>query len=81
MSTEPGSSTRTRKEALLAKYIKERDKRLRPDGNAQYIRLTDRFAGLAADPYTAPVAREPLFDHVTFAFVGGGFAGLATGLA
>jgi cyclohexanone monooxygenase len=31
-----------------------------------------------ADPYTPRSAREPVQDHVTFAFVGGGFAGLLT---
>jgi cation diffusion facilitator CzcD-associated flavoprotein CzcO len=31
------------------------------------------------DPYTERVEREPLRDHVTFAFIGGGFAGLVTG--
>jgi cyclohexanone monooxygenase len=67
------------KQALLAKYIAERDKRLRPDGNAQYLRLQGRLARYNRDPYTPLVDRQPLFDHVTFAFVGGGFAGLVTG--
>ncbi|MDP1632382.1 MAG: NAD(P)/FAD-dependent oxidoreductase [Caulobacter sp.] len=31
------------------------------------------------DPYTPRVERAPKTDHVTFAFVGGGFAGLVTG--
>ena len=31
------------KVALLAKYVAERDKRLRPDGNAQYQRIADTF--------------------------------------
>ena len=67
------------KEALRKKYALERDKRLRPDGNAQYQRLEGAFADLAADPYTPEVPREPKTDHVTFAFIGGGFAGLVTG--
>ncbi|HLI44791.1 MAG TPA: NAD(P)/FAD-dependent oxidoreductase [Acidimicrobiales bacterium] len=67
------------KDALRAKYLEERNKRLRPDGNDQYIRLTGRFAHYLDDPYTPFVEREPLRDHVTAAFVGGGFAGLATG--
>jgi cyclohexanone monooxygenase len=66
------------KTALLAKYVAERDKRLRPEGNAQYIQLKDKFAHYAQDPYTPVVEREPKTDHVTFAFVGGGFAGLVT---
>ena len=32
------------KQALREKYLQERDKRLRPDGNEQYQRLTGRFA-------------------------------------
>src|SRR5271165_120917 len=67
------------KKALLAKYLAERDKRLRPDGNAQYLEVKGRLAHYLDDPYTPFVPREPLTDHVTFAFVGGGFAGLVTG--
>ncbi|HEX5380189.1 MAG TPA: NAD(P)-binding protein, partial [Phenylobacterium sp.] len=66
------------KQALLAKYIEERDKRLRPDGNDQYLRLQGRLAHFRDDPYTPLAPREPRTDHVTFAFIGGGFAGLVT---
>jgi cyclohexanone monooxygenase len=67
------------KEALLKKYRAERDKRLRADGNAQYKRLEDHYPEYAEDPYTPFVERAPKTDHVTFAFVGGGFGGLVTG--
>src|SRR5439155_15305663 len=67
------------KEALKQKYAEERDKRLRPDGNAQYIQLKDQWAHYLEDPYTPRVERDPLTDHVTVAFIGGGFAGLVTG--
>jgi len=68
------------KQALLEKYRSERDKRLRADGNAQYLELKGgRFAHYLHDPYTPMVERAPKTDHVTFAFVGGGFAGLVTG--
>ena len=67
------------KDALRRKYAEERDKRLRPDGNDQYIRLTGRFAHYLDDPYTPVTDRAPTTDHVTFAFIGGGFAGLVTG--
>ncbi|HEY0300969.1 MAG TPA: NAD(P)/FAD-dependent oxidoreductase [Rhizomicrobium sp.] len=67
------------KDALLAKYKAERDKRLRADGNAQYTRLEKQTAVTAADPYTPFTERAPKTDHVTFAFVGGGFAGLVAG--
>ena len=67
------------KKALLAKYIAERDKRLRADGNAQYLEVKGTLAHYLDDPYTPRVERAPKTDHVTFAFVGGGFAGLVTG--
>ncbi len=67
------------KEALRAKYAAERDKRLRPDGNDQYLQLKDQLAHYLDDPYTPVVEREPVTDHVTVAFIGGGFAGLVTG--
>ena len=67
------------KAALLAKYRQERDKRLRPDGNDQYLPLRGHLAQGLDDPYTPQVARAPKADHVRFAFIGGGFAGLVTG--
>jgi cation diffusion facilitator CzcD-associated flavoprotein CzcO len=67
------------KQALLAKYTAERNKRLRPDGNAQYLRLQGQLAHYLDDPYTPRTERAPKTDHVTFAFIGGGFAGLVTG--
>jgi cation diffusion facilitator CzcD-associated flavoprotein CzcO len=67
------------KEALIAKYRAERDKRLRTDGIKQYVRIEGHLAHYLDDPYTPVVEREPKTDHVTFAFVGGGFAGLVTG--
>ncbi len=67
------------KEAIRQKYVAERDKRLRADGNDQYVRLTGRFAHYLVDPYLPVVERPPKTDHVTVAFIGGGFAGLVTG--
>nr|AAL14233.1 cyclododecanone monooxygenase [Rhodococcus ruber] len=65
------------REALRRKYAEERDKRIRPDGNDQYIRL-DHVDGWSHDPYMPITPREPKLDHVTFAFIGGGFSGLVT---
>ncbi len=82
LATEPHAAqdkARFDKAALLAKYRAERDKRLRPDGNDQYLRVSGTFAHYLDDPYTPFVERAPKTDHVTFAFVGGGFAGLVTG--
>ena len=65
--------------AVLEKYLAERDKRLRADGNDQYIEIDGAFSDYATDPYAEPVKRDPLTDEVTFAFIGGGFAGLVAG--
>jgi cation diffusion facilitator CzcD-associated flavoprotein CzcO len=61
-------------ETLHERYRAERDKRLRPDGLAQYVVARGRFA---EDPY-APEGfeREPLTDSVEVAVIGGGFSGL-----
>ncbi len=67
------------KTALREKYLAERDKRLRSDGNEQYIEVTDAFAHYVEDPYVQPQPRDPRSDEVTVAFIGGGFAGLVTG--
>jgi cation diffusion facilitator CzcD-associated flavoprotein CzcO len=64
---------------LRAKYREERDKRLRPDGNDQYIEPTGRFAYFIDDPYVTPAARAPVFAEHTVVLIGGGFAGLCTG--
>ena len=77
--TQPSPIDPTEKAALQKKYLAERDKRLRADGNAQYIQITNQFEHYLEDPYTPVQSREPLKDHVTFSFVGGGFAGLVTG--
>ena len=67
------------RDALKQKYREERDKRLRPDGNDQYVRIKDDLVRYLTDPYLPVVERQPRRDHVTFAFIGGGFAGLVTG--
>ncbi len=65
--------------ALRARYAEERAKRLRPDGNDQYVQPTGRYAHLLDDPYTPRTERAPVHDEVDVAIVGGGFAGLVTG--
>jgi len=72
-------STTVDKEALKRKYREERDKRIRPDGNAQYVRLAGQVAHAPEDPYMPVVERDPVTDDVSVAFIGGGFAGLVTG--
>jgi cation diffusion facilitator CzcD-associated flavoprotein CzcO len=67
------------REALRAKYRQERERRLRPDGNDQYIEPTGRFAHFLDDPYAEPVDRAPVSDDVAVVIIGGGFSGLVTG--
>ena len=55
---------------LRDRYRLERDKRVRPDGNSQYIEPTGRFAHFLDDPYVERLERAPLTDEVTFAFIG-----------
>lgn len=64
---------------LRDKYRAERDKRLRADGNDQYVEPTGRFASLLDDPYTEVVEREPISEDLAVAIVGAGFAGLVHG--
>ena len=65
-------------DALREKYRAERDKRLRPDGEAQYVEVSGAFARYTeADPYADPdFTRPPLTDEVEVAIIGGGFSGL-----
>ena len=61
------------------RYRIEREKRLRSDGVGQYVEPVGVFSHLLDDPYVDAESRDPLFDEVTVAFIGGGFAGLVTG--
>jgi len=67
-------------DALRAKYSAERDKRIREDGNEQYVEMKGEFAHFIDDPYIeAPIERPPLSDEVDVVIVGGGFGGLIAG--
>jgi len=65
-------------DALREKYRAERDKRLRADGEHQYIEMSGKFARYEEeDPYVQPgFTRDPLTDEVEVAIIGGGFSGL-----
>ncbi len=67
-------------EALRAKYREERDKRLRSDGNQQYVEVKGDFSRYIDDPYVDPgFTRAPLTDAVEVIIIGGGFGGLLAG--
>ena len=74
---EPTRTPEIDHEALRAKYLAERDKRLRPEGQRQYLVTEGGFEEFYdADPYTPVVPREPISDDIEVAVLGGGFAGL-----
>jgi len=64
-------------DALRRKYEAERQKRVRADGNAQYVATTGRHAHYLDDPYVEPgFRREPITRNMDVLVVGGGFGGL-----
>ena len=65
-------------DALRVRYREERDKRLRTDGDEQYVEITETFAHYAdVDPYVEPgFEREPLATEIDVAIIGGGFSGM-----
>src|SRR6201999_382189 len=64
-------------DALHEKYLYERDKRVREDGVGQYVEVKAEFSHYVDDPYVEPgFTRDPVFDHVEFVIIGGGFGGL-----
>jgi cyclohexanone monooxygenase len=67
-------------DALREKYQQERDKRVRADGNAQYVEVEGRFRHFVDDHYVEPgFTRAPLTDDVDLVIIGGGFGGLLMG--
>ncbi|WP_179469110.1 flavin-containing monooxygenase [Mycolicibacterium vinylchloridicum] len=67
-------------DALREKYRVEREKRLRPEGSAQYLELEGEYAdSYEVDPYTTVTPRDPIAEDVDVVVLGGGFAGLLAG--
>ncbi|NEB39489.1 NAD(P)/FAD-dependent oxidoreductase [Streptomyces sp. SID14515] len=66
--------------ALRERYRHERERRVRPDGAAQYRDADAEFGYYAADPYTEePDRRGPRHDTVDVAVIGAGFGGILAG--
>ncbi|CUU54682.1 cyclohexanone monooxygenase [Parafrankia irregularis] len=64
-------------EALRTKYLHERDRRLRTDGQHQYLVAEGGLEEFhTADPYMPVVPRLPITEEIEVAVLGGGFAGL-----
>ena len=67
-------------EAVRAKYLAERDKRLVPGrADIRDLRTDEHFAGFRDDPFTPFIEREPVIDEVEAVIVGGGIAGILAG--
>ena len=61
-------------DVLAKKYLEERDKRLRDDGNDQYLEVKGDFSYFIEDPYIdGEIDRSPFEDEVEVVIVGGGF--------
>jgi hypothetical protein len=67
-------------EAVRAKYLAERDKRL-VSGRADIrdLRTDEHFARYRDDPFTPIIDRDPVADDVDVVIVGGGIAGVLAG--
>ena len=65
--------------ALKARYLAERDRRLRDDANEQYVEVTGDFTHYVDDPYCTPIERAAVDEEVEVVIIGGGFGGLLMG--
>ncbi|GHD72523.1 monooxygenase [Streptomyces mirabilis] len=75
----PTQTPQTDHAALRAKYLLERDKRLRGEGQKQYLEAEGEFEEYyEADPYTPVVPRPPISQDIDVAVLGGGLSGLIT---
>jgi cyclohexanone monooxygenase len=64
-------------EELRERYRAEREKRLRPEGNAQYVEPSAVDEELDRDPFVEPgFSRDPVESEVEVVVVGAGFGGI-----
>ena len=67
-------------EAVRAKYLAERDKRLVANrADIRDLQTDEYFAGYRDDPFTPFIQRDPVADDVDVVIVGGGIAGVLAG--
>jgi len=76
----PGGAATYDPEAVRAKYLAERDKRLIPGrADIRDLPTDEHFARYRDDPFTPVAEREPVVDEVDVVIVGGGIAGVVAG--
>jgi cation diffusion facilitator CzcD-associated flavoprotein CzcO len=68
-------------EELRQRYRLEKEKRVRPEGMAQWRELADADEELDRDPFVEPgFTRDPVDEETTVVIVGGGLAGMLTAI-
>jgi cation diffusion facilitator CzcD-associated flavoprotein CzcO len=69
-------------EELREKYRIEMEKRLRPDGLGQYKEMKGEYEEFDHDTYADPnFTRDPITEETEVIVLGGGFAGMLTGIS
>ena len=67
--------------ALRERYVEERDRRLRSEGQGQYIEPKGLFAdAYEHDPHMPVAPREAIHDEIDVAILGAGFCGMLTAI-
>ncbi|KAI9021840.1 putative monooxygenase [Hyaloraphidium curvatum] len=68
--------------ALKKRYLEERDRRLKPSGQSQWVIIGEgkgeKFKGWLQDPWAEPLVRDPIEVETTVLILGGGFSGITT---
>src|SRR3546814_18796305 len=66
--------------ALRERYRRERDQRIRREGQDQYVKTQDDFtSSYEADPHMPVQARAPIHEDLAVAILGAGFSGIMAG--
>jgi cyclohexanone monooxygenase len=66
--------------ALKAKYRQERERRVRQEGEQQYVEVEGDYSSFwVQDPYSDRINRDSISQEIDVAILGGGFAGLMAG--